>query len=292
MPKTIFTSVADLTRDKPVTYLTEDVVLAGTTFRVQSIAGFVGVSTSSGQIVCIGKLGEERTELLRTSNSTAYNPSQNYKEVTLRDALVFDHPQDTPVSIVDWNRIDIQRAATVTGTKTTIVASPSYPVYIRPDQLENSYIDTSQTSGYYFVRFNETVGDTNSDWSDAIPFGGFDDNTVFKIKEKAVKDIGEEIDGNIITHEYLNSSLWEARREYHQSPAKRPFRRRFNQVLGTALTGSFRIELPTDVEKPHTAENVYGVRIGTEANMLYYDKKEFDFDYRNIPHTTLTTAHD
>lgn len=292
MPKTIFTDISTLTKDKPVTFLTEDVVSTGTTFRVQSIAGFVGVSTASGQIVCIGKLGEERTELLRTANTTAYNPSQSYKEVTLRDAMVFDHPQDTPVSIVDWNRIDIQRAATVTGTKATIVASPSYPIYIRPDQTENSYIDTTQTSGYYFVRFNETVGDSNSDWSDAIPFGGFDDNTVAEIKRRAVEELGEEIDGKVITHEFLNKSLWQARREYHQAPGKRPFRRYFNEDIGNALTGSFRIELPTTVEKPFTAENVYGVRIGTEPNMLYHDKKSHDLAYRGIPHTTLTTAHD
>lgn len=289
--KTIFTDISTLTKDKPVTFLTEDVVSTGTTFRVQSIAGFVGVSTSSGQIVCIGKLGEERTELLRTSNTTAYNPSQAYKEVTLRDAMVFDHPQDTPVSIVDWNRIDIQRAATVTGAKTTIVASPSYPVYIRPDQLENSYIDTTQTAGYYFVRFNETVGDTNSDWSDAIPFGGFDDNTVAEIKRRAVEELGEEIDGKIITHEFLNKALWQARREYHQAPGKRPFRRKFNTDIGNALTGSFRIELPTDVERPFTAENVYGVRIGAGANMSYYDKKDWDFDFRNKPYTTLAHAY-
>lgn len=291
MPKTIFTSIADLTKDKPVTSLTEDVVLAGTTLRLQSVAGFHSVSTSSGQIVCIGKLGEERTELRRTSNTSGYLPSPTYNEITLRDALLFDHPQDTPVSIVDWNRIDIQAAATVTGTKATIIASPSYPIYIRPDQLENSYIDSSQTSGYYFVRFNETVGDSNSDWSDAIPFGGFDDNTVAEIKRRAVEELGEEIDGKIITHDFLNKQLWQARREYHQSPGKRPFRRKFNTDIGNALTGSFRIELPTDVEKPFTAENVYGVRIGANQNMRYYDKKEWDADWVDKPRTTLTHAY-
>ena len=291
MAKSILTSLADLTRDKPVTYLTEDVVSTGSTFRVQSIAGFVGVSTSSGQIVCIGKLGDERTELLRTSSSTAYNPSQAYKEVTLRDAMVFDHPSDTPVSIVDWNRIDIQHATTVTGTKSTIVASPSYPIYIRPDQLENQYIDTTKTSGYYFVRFNETVGDTNSDWSDAIPFSGFDDNTVAEIKRRAIEELGDEVDGVVITHEFLNRCLWQARREYHQAQGKRPFRRKYNIDIGNALTGSFRIELPTDVERPYSAENIYGVRIGANQNMTYYDKKEWDKDWEDKPRTFLTTAY-
>ena len=281
----------DLTNDKVVTFLSEDVVATGTTIRVQNIVGFESVSTSSGQILCIGKMGGERTEILRTANTSAYAPSQYYKEVTLRDSMTFDHPQDTPVYIIDWNRIDIQHATTVTGTKATIIASPSYPVYINPTQTETTIKDTTKSSGYYFTRFNETVGDTNSDWSDAIPYSGYDDNMVASIKQRALDDLGEEVDGTIVTHEFLNQCLWEARREYHQSPGKRPFRRKFNEIIGTALTGSYRIELPTTVEKPHTAENVYGVRIGNQANMHFYDKKNWDFDYINKPHTFLTTAY-
>lgn len=284
MAKTLLTNNTDLTRDKRFTFLSEDVVSTGTTIRVQSILGFEGVSTSSGQIICIGEIGNERTEFLRSSNTSAYNPSQAYKEVTLRDAMVFDHPQDTKITIVDWDRVEAQWSASVAGAKSTLF---TYPTRVNPGERETLIIDTAQSTGFYFIRFNETVGNTNSDWSDAIPFGGFDDNTVAAIKKRAVDELGEVIDGNVITHEFLNQCLWAARREYHNAPGKRPFRRKFNTVIGSALTGSFRIELPTDVEKPYGAENIYGVRIGTNPNMFYYDKKEWDFDYRNRPHSTL-----
>lgn len=287
--KTLYIDNTDLTRGKRYTFLSEDVVVAGTTFRVQSIAGFESVSTSSGQIVCIGEIGGERTELRRTTNSSSDGyPSNTYKEIALRDALQFDHPQDTPVYIVDFNRVETQWAASVNGTKATLFA---YPSYIRPDQPEMSMIDSSATAGFYFTRFNETVNNTNSDWSDAIPYGGYDDNMVASIKKRALDELGEEIDGKIITHEFLNQSLWEARREYHQAPGKRPFRRKFNTVIGTALTGSYRIDLPTDIERGATSENLYGVRIGPNANMSYYDKKEWDFDYQNIPHSYLLDAY-
>ena len=288
MAKTLYTNNNDLTRDKRRTYLIEDVVSTGSTFRVQSIVGFESVGTSSGQIVCIGEVGGERTELLRTSNTSGYVPSQAYKEITLRDAMVFDHPQDTPIFIVDWNRVETQWAATTTGSKSTLEA---YPRYIDPGQEETLFVDTSQTTGFYFQRFNETVGNTSSDWSDPIPFSGYDDNMVFSIKKRAMDELGEQIDGEVITHEFLNQTLWEARREYHNAPGKRPFRRRFNTIIGTALTGSYRIELPTTIERPHTAENVYGVRIGANRNMSFYDKKEWDFDYINKPHSALTAAY-
>lgn len=282
--KTLYINNTDLTREKRHTSLSEDVVSTGSTIRVQSIIGFESLSTSSGQVVCIGRVGDEKTEIRRTSNTTGQSPSQAYQWIYLRDTLLFDHPQDTPVFIVDYDRAEVQWASSVAGAKTTIRA---YPLNITPDMNETLYTDTTQTNGFYFTRFNETIGNTNSDWSDAIPYSGYDDNMVFSIKKRAVDELGEEIDGKVITHEFLNQSLWEARREYHDAVSKHGFRKRFNEVIGTALTGSYRIELPTDVESPYTAENIYGVRIGTNPNMNYYDKKEFDFDYINKPHATL-----
>lgn len=286
--KTLYTNNTDLTRDKRFTFLTEDIVVGGGTLAVQSILGFENLDTSSGQIVCIGEIGAERTELLRTSNTSGQSPSAAYKWIYLRDTAQFDHPQDTKVYIVDWNRVEAQWASATTGSKSTLRA---YPIQIDPSLPETIYTDTSQTAGFYFIRFNETVGNTTSDWSDPIPYSGYDDNMVFMIKKRATDEVGETIDGNTITHEFLNQSLWEARREYHNAPGKRPFRRKFNADIGNALTGSFRIELPTDVNAPYTAENIYGVRIGSNPNMLYYDKKEFDYDYINKPHTTLTAAY-
>ena len=288
--KIVFANNTELTRNRQVTFLTEDVVASGASIRVQSLIGFESLTTSSGQIVCIGEIGNERSEILRTSEDTAL--STTYKQVTLRDTLNFDHPQDTPVYIIDWNRVEFNYATTLTGTKTTLTA---YPVAIAADLKETYLRDTLETAtrlgqatAFYFARFNTNFTENrSSDWSDGVFSEGYDDNSVHEIKRRAVESLGEEVDGKIITEEFLNKSLWEARREYHKSPGKRPFRRKFNVDIGNALTGSFRIELPTDVEKPFTAENIYGVRIGANANMAYYDKKEWDFDWRDKPRTTL-----
>lgn len=285
-PTNLLVDTTDLVRDKRVTFLTEDVVATGTTLRVQSIIGFESLTTSSGQIICIGEIGNERSEIRRTSQDNPH--STVYNQVELRDSLLFDHPQDTKVSVIDWDRVEFNWAATVNGTKATVNA---YPFNITADTPQMVYVDTSATSGYFFARFNNRIRAANSGWSDAIPYGGYDNNSVFSIKQRALDSLGETVDGKVITHEFLNESLWEARREYHESPGKRPFRRKYNFDIGDALTGSFRIELPTDVEKPSSAENIYGVRIGANANMSHYDKKEWDFDFRNKPHTTLTSAY-
>lgn len=278
----------DLTRNRRVTYLTEDVVATGKTLRVQSLVGINSLSVSSGQILCVAKISDEKTEVINISSSIGIS-SRYYKEITLDDvtndeALKFDHPQDTPVYVIDWNRVEFAYSGTASGTKSTLRA---YPVNLEPDCSETSLQETDKDQVFYFARFHDSINNRYSGYTDGVYSTGYDDNSVYAIKKNALEGVGEEVDGNIITHEYLNSALWVARREYHKAPGKRPFRRKYNTVIGTAYTGSYRIELPTDVEKPYTAENIYGVRIGTQDNMRYIDKKQWDFYYQDKPHSTL-----
>jgi hypothetical protein len=282
--KVIYVDNTDLTRGKRFTYLGSDVASGASSIPVQSIIGFESLTTSSGQIVCIGEIGLEKSEILRTSNSTAPTGTT----VTLRDTLLFDHPQDTKVYIVDWSRVEFDYAGTATGTKSTLTA---YPLNIQADLAETQYRETAKDSVFYFARFNDSIDSRNSNWSDPIFTGGYDDNMVFSIKQRALDSTNEVIDGQIITHEFLNSALWEARREYHNLPGKRPFRRVFNADIGDVDTGIYRVVAPADLQNAQTAENVYGVRIGANQNMTYYDKKSWDFDYRNRPHTTLSVAY-
>lgn len=280
MAKTIYVDNSIIPQDKKFTFVTDDVVAGATTLGVQSTLGFVSLTTASGQVLMIGELGQERTEIIKTSSTTAPGGTS----VTLNSALRFSHPQDTKVYIVDWDRFEVQHSTTATGTKTTLMA---YPEVLQPDQMESIYRDTTKSAGFYFIRFNNSTNSTNSDWSDPVPYAGFDDNSVFSIKQRALESINEIVDGKVISDEFLNRALWELRREYHNMPGKRPFRKKFNVDIGNVLTGSFFIELPDDVEAPFTAENVYGVRVGTEDNMSYIDKKEWDFYYVDKPHSTL-----
>ena len=283
MAKTLYIDNVPVVKEKKFTFVTTDAVAGATSVGIQSTIGFNSLTTSSGQIICLGELGQEKTEIIRTSNATAPGGTS----ITLNSGLRFDHPQDTKVYVIDWNRFEVQHATTVTGSKTTLEA---YPSYIQPDQFESIYRDIQKTAGFYFIRFNETIENTNSDWSDAVPFGGYADNTVLAIKQRALNSLGEKI-SDLVSNEFLDEALWEGRREYHQSPGKRPFRRKFNADIGNITTGMYRVDLPSDTERPFTAENVYGVRVGPNPNMGYYDKKDWDKDYEYISHSTLATAY-
>ena len=289
MAKTIYVDQTDLTNEKKFSYLSADAIAGAVTIGLKSTLGFNSLTTSSGQILCIGEIGQEETEIIKVSpSSTSTGSNIGGTSATMSTALRFDHPADTKVYIINWDRFDVRHASTISGTKSTLTA---YPQALQPDQLEAIQLDSTKTSGYYFVRFNETIGSASSDWSDPIPYGGYPDNSVYEIKKRALDSINEKIDGEIITDDYLNKALWQLRREYHNMPGKRPFRRKFNVDIGDVCTGSFKIELPMDVDNPYTAENVYNVKIGTQRDMQYIDKKEWDFYYNNAAHTVLATTY-
>jgi len=274
--KTIYLENQELTQDKKFTYLDAAVSSSGTTLTVQSIIGF-----TVNEILCIGEIGQEKTEIIKTHSST----SPSGTTVTLASALVFDHPIDTKVYILDYDQAEFSHSVTLTGAKTVIAT-----IDLQVDQSETQYNDSTYTSGYYFFRFKNSIAPaTYSSYSDALPCAGYAYNTPASIKSAALDSVNEKI-GDTITNNFLDEMLWKARREYHSSPGKRPFRRIYNYVLSQVTTGMYRIAAPSDLEDPETGKNIYGIRIGTEDNLVYYGKKDWDFDYQNVAHTTVKTA--
>ncbi len=278
MAKTFIFDNTVLTKEKKATYLSADLSAAAISLSVQSTVGLSG----TGQIYLIGEIGQEKTEIVLNSNGTAPTGTT----IPLQTACVFDHPQDTKIYILDYNQFALSRATGVSSQKATLIITG-----LQVDQDNSIYNDNTNTTGYGFVEFYDSANSRYSSPSDPIPYAGFADNSVYMVKKRALNSVHEQLDEDIITNEYLDDCLAEVRREYHNAPGKRPYRRKYNVDIGNVTTGMFRIALPTDVEKPHTAENVYGVRIGSENNMVYFDKKDWDKEYQGVKHTELLTAY-
>ena len=264
--------------DKEFTFLSKDHNAGATSVGVRGTLGF-GTSI----YVLIGELGEENAEIARIPADTAIGGTSI---PIASPGLRFSHSSDTKVYRIDWNQVAFSRATGVNTQKGTLST-----IDIQPDLLETQYRDTTNTTGYGFVEFYNAIDSRYSTPSDPIPYTGFDPNTVWAIKNRALKALGEQIDGEILTNEFLDECLWEARREYHDSVGKRPFRNMFEQDIGNVSTGMYKVEAPTTCQKPYTAENIYAVRIGKEAPCGYIDKKEWTFYYRGVVHGTLATAY-
>jgi hypothetical protein len=280
MPRRIFVSHADLAKGAIRSFLSADAVVGAGTITLQDTRNF-----RNSQIILVGELGNDRSEIQVTDGTVAITDTL----VTMQGTLAFAQSQDTPVYHIRWDLVQFTWGTTtvsadsaVQGTRVIDVTSPNKETYMD---------ENTQTEGFYFTRFQDTVNVVNSSYSDPIPFGDYADNTVFKIKQRALDATNTEVDGKLITHQWLNETLWAARREVHSAPGKRPWRQVFESDLGNTALGQYRFEVPTNLEKPTTAENILGLRIGINDNLDYYPKREWDQDYEGSAHTTLSVGY-
>ena len=117
----------------------------------------------------IGELGNEQTEIIKTHSSTAPTGST----ITLASNLVFSHLQGAKVYIIDYDQIEFSHADTEAGTKTVLSTEN-----IEADSIQTIYKDSTESAGYYFVRYKNSIDSSYSDYSDPIPYEGFGANTV------------------------------------------------------------------------------------------------------------------
>lgn len=254
------------------TYLSGDEALAQTTLSVIS-----GKNFSANDYVVIGNPGEETCEIRKVSSQT---------DTTLvTDALDFAHPRGTEITYIPFNQIVVVRSEDSGTTYSALTA-----VDIRPDLVETYIPRTSDAStDYYKCRFYNSTTTLYSSYSDEVIGTGFAENSVHNIKKRAMDDLGEKIDTDI-TDDWLNSKLWEARRELDNDKTIRKwsFRIKRNSNIGSIIPGTYTLDVPTDLRKPNTNENILSLRVGEDNQPLdYQDINRFNTNYYNIRHTTL-----
>lgn len=148
--------------NQPASALSNKVLVAATTITVVNAADF-----SANDFILLGVLGSETAEIRKISSISSLT-------FTLASALSFDHPQDTIITLLDYDQVRFYRSATVTGTITALAAAQD----LLPDSIYNTYDDTANTTGFGWFRFYNSVTATFSNYSNAIPYAGWADNSV------------------------------------------------------------------------------------------------------------------
>lgn len=161
--------------DRENTLLTQNASSGATSITVEDNSGF-----STGDLAIIGQLGSESSEIVKVtvgSYGTAMTLVAN--PITYSGGLIFAHPSGTPIYRIDYDQVEFSRAVTVTGTKTVLATNT-----IQPDDLFTRYDDTVNTTGYAFFRFKNSISGAFSTYSDAISYGGYDDTSLHKLRER------------------------------------------------------------------------------------------------------------
>lgn len=265
-------------QDNEKTYLDANSAIGDTTLTAN------GVNFAVGQYIVVGQNGNEKTEIVQISTATP--PTATL--ITLQTALVFAHNRGDIARFIPYNQIAAQYS-TDGITFNTITA-----VNIRPDASETYMQRASDLSTYsYKFQFFNSYATTYSAMSDVVSAGGYAANTLWAIKDRALRELGEQR-GDLITEQFLNDSVAEGRRMADMNPAifRWSFRQKFGQVIGQLLSGQWSIPAPATIRDPNTYKNVLSIRIGNQNRPCeYQERRRFNQNYLNVVHATVANAY-
>ncbi len=265
-----------LTNRKKFTFLNSNVASGVTTITVESIVGF-GVN----QVLVIGEIGNEKTEIVRTHATTTPTGST----ITLAAATTFNHSQGDKVYIVDYNQFEISWSSDDGLVSKEVLETKD----IQVDQIESYYTDTTKTSGTYYIRFKNSITSAFSSYSDGIPYGDYTRDTVAKIIEYALKRNKLETYTKFVDYDFcieeVNSCL-----QYIKGKKKKwTHLQEFDYNLGQTTRGQYSVALPSNVwKKSHKA--ILDIRIGERISLRYADKKEWNDKMFNVFRTEVVSA--
>jgi len=244
---------------------------------------------SANQYIIVGQPGQEKSEIIKISSVTNTT-------ITLATSTIFAHNRGDVITVIEYNQIVPERATSISGSYSALTT-----IDINP-QVTETYLQRTgdaTTDAYQFRFYNSTSG-LYSGYSDAVVASGYDDNTVYAIKQRALSQLGEKIT-DLITDNFLNDALNEGRRIVDMGTAtvdgvsqrvlRWSFRTKFNTDIGNIISGTWKVAAPTDLRDRNTYKNILGLRIGrSNWPCVYQDQVRFRQNYLNVAHTTLNGA--
>lgn len=261
MSRILSASNNELINESNYTSIKSAATSGDSTLTVYSISKF-----AVNQILLIGEFGQEGSEIIATSSSSA--PSGT--TVTLTTTLTKSHPADTKVYIIPFNQVEFSHATTATGDK-SVLSTES----IDAEKEETTYSDTN-SSGYYFIRWYNSVTTLFSDYSDALPYSGHETNTVGYIVNLAMDQTGKSFTEKL-TYENLVDEINSCLRYIRGKLKRWSDVQNFNYELDDALVeDDYTWTLPSDYYDPNSNRSMRQIWLEDQDNLRYVDKEEFD----------------
>ncbi|MFW6176598.1 MAG: hypothetical protein ACOC40_02740 [Thermoplasmatota archaeon] len=259
--KQILTNNSIIVQEAKKSFLSEEAAEGDTEIKVDSQKGF-----DTGQILLIGELGNETTEFAYTHDSTS--PSD--KTITLKDSLDYSHSQGTSVYIVPWDEYVFYHAPEKDSDKEKLAT-----LKIQVDDEDTVYVDTSYSDGFYFTRLRNSVDEILSDYSDPIPWKGYDGNTVARCINYALKRNKMDSFTKFIDFDFCIDEINDAINYINGKKKKWSNLQDFNYKLGTMTRGENEFSLPDNVWD-YSYKSILDVRVGDGKSLIYKDKREWN----------------
>lgn len=151
----------DLVRDREKTYLTADVDATATTLTVKAVDSN---AWANNDYVIVGEIGTKNAEIVKIGAAVSDGTSLTV------GACAFAHSNGEPVYRIGYNQVVFYRNTTDSTTGVVALADAKD---IQPDDEFTRYEDTTNSTGYGFVRYYNSTGTNYSEYSDGIPYTGY-----------------------------------------------------------------------------------------------------------------------
>jgi len=273
--RTVEKPIKDLFDRIPFTFISTDASAAGTTIDVESIEDF-----AVDKILFFEEPGHELAEIVKTHATTT--PSGT--TVTLAAGLVFAHTQGVKVHVIDYDQIEFSHADTAEGTKSVLSTQD-----IQADQEINFYKEATETAGYFFTRYKETIGNTFSAYSDPIPYGGWTRSQVgFIIEQGLTKNKLDTYEGKV-TKEFCFAAINRSLDNFSGKLKKFHTLQDFDYIVGQISEGEWRIAMPSDAWQ-YSNKSILAVRFGDSDSLDYRDEREWNELTQDVTVTNLASG--
>lgn len=194
----------DLTRDRESTYLTSPVAVAATSINIKAVDSN---AWADNDWLIIGHIGAGNAEILQVNGAVSDGTSLTIDNAGSGGAR-FAHSVNEPVYRIDYNQVQFLRNSTDTTTGASSLATNE----IQPDNEFTRYEDTTNTTGFGFVRFYNSTTTSYSSYSDGIPYSGYSPRSLGRMQRKVRKNLGEK-SVSFVDDEDINDELNEGQRD-------------------------------------------------------------------------------
>ncbi|HEX5637382.1 MAG TPA: hypothetical protein VFY78_09875 [Gammaproteobacteria bacterium] len=256
------------------TYLTATMAASSGTLTVKDIAGF-----AVGKFVWINPFGPN-SEIVAVHAATAPTGST----ITLAANTAFTHVTGEEVLYVEFNQLEISHSATAGGVKAVLLAATG----LIAREHTYVYLETAQTSGYYFARFKNSVSAAFGSYSDALPYGGWESNTAGYMIDMALRELSITFSDKVTIQDclhWINKGMREIKSKLRQWPEHAVS----NYVAGQTTQGINTVAMPTNIYDTETNRSIRAVRVGDDKELHYLEPSSFDAQMAGVKVATVRT---
>lgn len=242
-----------MVEDREKTFLTAAVAAGATTLTVQAVNADVGSNSTWADNVylILGEIGSPHAEILQMNGAASDGTSLTVDQLGSGGAR-FAHSIGEPVYRIDYNQVEFSRSTTNASSGASALATQ----LIQPDEEYTRYEDSTNTTGYGFVRFYNATTTSYSDYSDGVNYAAsgegssYDPRTLWRIRKRIRQLLDEDRPNSKLSDDAIRDAVNDKQRDIaHQRlwsfyEAERSF---------SAVANQFAYDIPATVQKVYEA---------------------------------------